>query len=793
MKKDMEILGMTEVKVDGICIKDVIKAYRKQALKVHPDKMSNDATEEEIVKATENFKQLNESYQRFMKFVIEKHQNEKNGNSEGNEEMNNDENGVNEDDDEIFMKDNFKSFNFPQENDGSFTVIIQHDQADMWQDCLEEIYGKAETMKNKNGTIIDRLWKFDYEYQDTKTQLTVHIYNKPKNRKPSKLLIQGGAQVLIYMFVFNVLPQVYFNVLKRTKCGKPKSVGRASRSQVVCGQCKMKSTITEMKMHLKTAHGKSTVRKPLSKSDEAEESLKFDCQNCDFRTGERIILIDHIEAVHVMPLRKDRQKKTICNICDSVEYSEDDLKRHMDEIHEQNKCSGITDGQSLREELLTESYQSDMLETCEEGSQSPVNLQEVDFNCEESGEGFSASKENHNHLNKTEEISSLNNKILRLQSELNHEKQQHQNHLEALELSLTECRGYEKTIESLTERNRALEDMIKLFKVNEDMVENAKLKNDVNEKDKQLKKLNVELQKMQSLNQEANEALNSTVLEREHLRESERILLNTLDMMKTYVDQVKEKEASVLAEQRMCGKCKKSSNEEKSERSHTENNHEKCSKKTSYDDMKPSKSKDRYCCEKCDFSTYSKQVLEEHFKKSHNTIIECKKCCILFTSQSKLKDHIDQTHQVHKCTQCSFYSSRRDRLNEHTEYHHNRTFECKLCPLKTRSRTTLRTHLEEQHNTAHVNYCNKCGLRSSSDKELKEHMKSHHIGPKDPCIFWNRGYCRNGEKCRFSHSEIPACKYQEKCTIERCSRYHFKKSLNNFLGRNPVKRVSLNH
>ena len=76
MKKDMEILGMTEVKVDGISIKDVIKAYWKQALKVHPDKMSNDATEEEIVKATENFKQLNESYQRFMKFVIEKHQNE---------------------------------------------------------------------------------------------------------------------------------------------------------------------------------------------------------------------------------------------------------------------------------------------------------------------------------------------------------------------------------------------------------------------------------------------------------------------------------------------------------------------------------------------------------------------------------------------------------------------------------------------------------------------------------------------------------------------------------------------
>ena len=38
-----------------------------------------------------------------------------------------------------------------------------------------------------------------------------------------------------------------------------------------------------------------------------------------------------------------------------------------------------------------------------------------------------------------------------------------------------------------------------------------------------------------------SENLRSAVLEREVLRENDRILLNTFDMMKSYIDQMKEK------------------------------------------------------------------------------------------------------------------------------------------------------------------------------------------------------------------------------------------------------------
>ena len=117
-------------------------------------------------------------------------------------------------DDERFMNDNFENCNFPHENDGSFTVIIQHIHADSWQECLEKEYGQPHAIKNDRGTVSDVYWKFEYEYEGKKSDITLHIYNKPKSKKESKLLIQGGAQLLICMFVFNVLPKIYKDVCR---------------------------------------------------------------------------------------------------------------------------------------------------------------------------------------------------------------------------------------------------------------------------------------------------------------------------------------------------------------------------------------------------------------------------------------------------------------------------------------------------------------------------------------------------------------------------------------------------
>ena len=48
-----------------------------------------------------------------------------------------------------------------------------------------------------------------------------------------------------------------------------------------------------------------------------------------------------------------------------------------------------------------------------------------------------------------------------------------------------------------------------------------------------------EVKALKKQQMQTSEALRTTVLERENLRETDRILLNTFDMMKIYVDQVK--------------------------------------------------------------------------------------------------------------------------------------------------------------------------------------------------------------------------------------------------------------
>ena len=132
LESDCDIVGIDYKDIDNITVRDVIRAYRKEALKVHPDK----AGEEDKEKATKAFQALNSSYERILRFIIDKPKDDKDEEDENEEDTENQETR--------FMEDNFKNFNFPKENEGSFTVQIQHAQADSWQGSLEN-----EKMKNE--------------------------------------------------------------------------------------------------------------------------------------------------------------------------------------------------------------------------------------------------------------------------------------------------------------------------------------------------------------------------------------------------------------------------------------------------------------------------------------------------------------------------------------------------------------------------------------------------------------------------------------------------------------------
>ena len=157
LRKDCENLGIDAELLITVTVKEVIRAYRKEAIKVHPDKNG--------VESTPAFQELNNSYQRLLSFLIEEK-------SQGEEEKeDSDTTCGTEDEDERFMKDYFHNFNFPCENEGSFTVTIQHNQANSWQSCLEHYYGEPEIIKNNRGTECDRLWRFDYLVEGKKTVL----------------------------------------------------------------------------------------------------------------------------------------------------------------------------------------------------------------------------------------------------------------------------------------------------------------------------------------------------------------------------------------------------------------------------------------------------------------------------------------------------------------------------------------------------------------------------------------------------------------------------------------------
>ena len=229
LNKLMSVLEIEE-DIENVNVRVVNKAFRKLAKKVHPDKAGDEKTAA--------FQKIKAAYD-ILKAYFEDEQ----------EPCSNEE----DDDEERFFMDNFDQFNFPFENKGSFTVAIECWLADTWQKYITELLGEPKVKINAWGTECDRFWKIRYNEID----ITVHIWNKPKNKKGSKLMIQGSRQSVLCSYVFEELPKIY----KLVCLNKPERIESSYSTRripgkplVKCDQCKYKSTLLQMKMHMKTVH-----------------------------------------------------------------------------------------------------------------------------------------------------------------------------------------------------------------------------------------------------------------------------------------------------------------------------------------------------------------------------------------------------------------------------------------------------------------------------------------------------------------------------------------------------------
>ena len=110
---------------------------------------------------------------------------------------------------------------------------------------------------------------------------------------------------------------------------------------------------------------------------------------------------------------------------------------------------------------------------------------------------------------------------------------------------------------------------------------------------------------------------------------------------------------------------------------------------------------------------------------------------------------------------CSFTSVSADDYIKHIETKHQKKsadvkeYACGRCDFKGNLEAQFKTHLEVAHNL-----------------NVGEFTKvSYSKNSKNPCLKWNRGHC-NFDNCRFEHKEIPACRFNNRCSRVDCTFWH---------------------
>ena len=163
IKQCLDELKIESQGLNNITLKQISSAFQKLALKLHPDKAGESSTAA--------FQKLLHAYEKICRELIVQ---------SGNDTLQ----------ETSFFDDNFEAFNFPFENQGSFTVKIEKVLATAWNDCISQRLGIPQIKSNKKGTETDRFWKTNYTYNETVIDITIHLYINSTNKKDSKGCLQ---------------------------------------------------------------------------------------------------------------------------------------------------------------------------------------------------------------------------------------------------------------------------------------------------------------------------------------------------------------------------------------------------------------------------------------------------------------------------------------------------------------------------------------------------------------------------------------------------------------------------
>ena len=67
----------------------------------------------------------------------------------------------------------------------------------------------------------------------------------------------------------------------------------------------------------------------------------------------------------------------------------------------------------------------------------------------------------------------------------------------------------------------------------------------------------------------------------------------------------------------------------------------------------------------------------------------------------------------------------------------------------------------------------RCQNRTKCKHLLSGKCRFHHPKEEIPCVYFNRGSCKFGEKCKFRHVKVSLSKKKEPCTCRYGANCHF--------------------
>ena len=273
------------------------------------------------------------------------------------------------------------------------------------------------------------------------------------------------------------------------------------------------------------------------------------------------------------------------------------------------------------------------------------------------------------------------------------------------------------------------------------------------------------------------------VKEKKYTEEKERILLNTLDVLKQLENSSKEKskavdnndvidisgeEDNVGASSRVfeCQLCIFKSSTRKGLEQHKRDKH-----KSKTSTAKSSDNNSELPCDKCDFIATNAGDYIEHEEK-HKEERNVKRKGHKDDQMSSDRKKRDSKARL-ECDMCEYSAKDSSDFIQHIDMHQRDTpaerYKCDLCQYTANSSDDFKNHLRFRHDK----------IISRNGKQRIPHENNHDNIKKSRklCIYWNRGHCRySDENCHYVHEEIPACKYQERCYKHDCKFFHHQQT-----------------